>query len=247
MPIDQHVGKMGVPRLGYHRAQTCRPFLPELFPDYNVLGWIDSDTWFQDPTFLQILAESAARTQHIHIAPELHYSYPKCDKLVDEEQRSVYFYYAYLYGEKKALDLCRLPILNSGFFALHRESPLWVAWQEQIHSIYIDRFEEINVGTRHFGEQLSLNMLIRSDFPAIYFDPLFNYLCLWELPVRDVQGTVRLGSPPFTPIGMLHLAGGWRHFGEKYLRAGLLYRQGEYLSPKERQCLEENLGGSAVR
>ena len=55
------MGALSDKGLGYHRAQTCRAFLPELFPTADILGWIDCDTWFQDPSIVEILKDEAFR------------------------------------------------------------------------------------------------------------------------------------------------------------------------------------------
>jgi hypothetical protein len=38
---------------------------------------------------------------------------------------------------------------------------------------------------------------------------------------------------------MVHLAGGWRHFGDTYNERGLLYDRGTYLQADERRVLQK--------
>lgn len=239
---------LGDPRYGYHRAQICRPFLRDLFPESSVLGWIDCDTWFQDASILNTL-EKVARNypDDIVIAPEVHYTYTKINDEVRRTHLELHGYYASLYGVAVADELCVMPSVNSGFFLMHRQAPLWADWQNEITRIYGAEFEALDPLARHFGEQISLNKLVKTGHGRQYFDPIYNYLCLWNPPFRDEDGVVRLPEPPFAPVGMLHLAGGWRHFGRLYYEGRLLYDGGDYLTQDERVALLELTPREAFR
>jgi hypothetical protein len=235
---DTAVGALADPRYGYHRAQTCRPFLPKLFPDAQILTWVDCDTWFQDVSIFEILRKDAMEYRdHILVSPEIHYTYSKINTDVARRRREMFGYYSGIYGEDAAGKLCLAPTVNSGFFAMHRSNPLWAHWEIEVKDIYQYNYDKYGYLLRHFGEQISLNKLILDGAPARYFDPLYNYLCLWTPPTRGSDGTVRLSAPPYSAIGMLHLAGGWKHFGHEYMARNLLYRSGDYLTPIEKADL----------
>jgi hypothetical protein len=239
---------LGDSRYGYHRAQTCRPFLADLFPDSEVLGWIDCDTWFQDASVLKdLLLAIQAHPQDILISPEVHYTYTKINDHVRTTQLELQGYYAAIYGSAVADELCITPSVNSGFFLMHRQAPLWAGWKKEIERIYGSGFDDLDPIIRHFGEQISLNKLVKTHYGCQYFDPIYNYLCLWNPPFRDEQGVVRLSAPPYAPVGLLHLAGGWRHFGRSYYDGGLLYKGGTYLSESERDALLEQSVEAAFR
>jgi len=68
-------------------------------------------------------------------------------------------------------------------------------------------------------------------------DPIYNYVCLWNPPFRDADGVVKIALPPYPAVGIVHLAGGWAHFGRGYLERGLLYSGGSYLTQAERAIM----------
>ncbi|WP_443750091.1 hypothetical protein [Asticcacaulis solisilvae] len=241
------MGALSSPHLGYHRAQTCRAFLPDLFPDADILGWIDCDTWFQDAGILRtLMAEALKARDSILVSPEVHYTYTKINDQVRVTHKEVHGYYEALYGTELADRLHVMPCVNSGFFVMHRTNALWEAWKAELRTIYGRDFEKHGQVARHFGEQTSLNMLIRTGHKAVYFDPMYNYLCLWNPPFRDADGVVRVSYPPFSPVGMLHLAGGWRYFGRTYAERGLLYRTGDYLEDREKLALLKAFGAAGA-
>ena len=123
---------------------------------------------------------------------------------------------------------------------MHRKHMLWENWRREIERIYLDEYDKHDAVTRHFGDQMAFNKLVYDGATVSWFDPAYNYLCLWNPPYRDENGVVRMSAPPFCPVGMLHLAGGWKHFGEIYYQKGLLYRAGTYLTDNERSLLQLN-------
>ncbi len=235
---EETLGELGAQRYGYHRAQICRPFLPRLFPQAKVLAWLDCDAWAQDISILDVLRQEALdNPDHILVCPEIHHTYTPVHADANARHKELAGYYQEIYGAELADKMSTVPTVNSGFFAMHRDNALWEAWQQEIISIYRDNYDSYDAITRHFGEQMSLNKLIFDGAPVRYFDPLYNYLCLWTPPHRDDQGIVRLSAPPYPPIGVLHLAGGWKYFGQDYYNRGLLYRNGEYLDANDRALL----------
>jgi len=237
-PDHEVLGQFGDARYGYHRAQICRPFLPRLFPDADVLSWIDCDTWFQDTSILPLLmAEALAHPEAVLAAPEIHHTYSQVNNDAQARQAELFGYYAPLFGDEIARKYSIQPTINSGFLVMHRDCPVWRLWGDAVTEIYGENFDRYDPLVRHFAEQVSLNKLIHDGAKMRSFDPAYNYLCLWTFPHRDEGGTVRISAPPFTPLGMLHLAGGWKHFGRRYYDAGLLYRSGAYLSQADRDLL----------
>jgi len=242
------MGGAGSATLGYHRAQTCRAFLPELFPAANVLCWVDCDIWFQDLSILDILRRDSDRyPEALHACPEIHFTYTKINECVDETHLEHFGNFSGIYGDVLANNLHKLPCVNSGFIVMNRMSKLWDAWKTQIVDIYVKNFANFDKRLLHFAEQTSLNMLIRSGFPVRYFDPLYNYLCLWNPPFRDEVGVVRVSAPPYHVVGAAHLAGGWRHFGRIYSERELLYRSGDYLTDDEKVALLKAFGAAAFQ
>jgi hypothetical protein len=232
------MGDLASPALGYQRAQTCRAFLPKLFPEAKTLIWIDSDTWVQDRTvFARMRAVVQQHRKYLVIAPECHYSYTYVHEQPAARRVEMFSYYEPLFGVEIASRLSELPTLNSGFFALASDNDIWDAWAAEIKRIFLREYERSSTLVRHMADQIALNAVARRANRVILLDPLYNYICLWTPPVRDEYGIVRVALPPHMPLGVVHLAGGWKNHGEIYLREGLFYRSGEYLSPEDRAIL----------
>ncbi len=245
--VNEVMGPLAAPSLGYYRAMTCRAFLPDLFPDAEVLCWIDCDTWFQDASIIATLRQEALQhPDSLLVAPEIHFTYTRVNDEVEVTRREMYGYYEALYGPELAQALHLLPNINSGFVVMHAESGLWDSWKIELEAIYFRDFDLHAPTTRHFAEQTALNKLVKTGAKARYFDPLYNYLCLWNPPFRDKAGVIRAAWPPYPPLGMLHLAGGWRHFGRTYAERGLLYKAGEYLNSHEKIALLKAFGVVAI-
>jgi len=233
------MGPLAGVNLGYRRAQTCRPFLPELFPDASTLVWMDCDMWAQDPSGLFAIIERAHRLQdRIFISSEVHAGYVDSRYLSGARISETRSHYNTLYGENVAGVMSKLPTLNSGLFAIPAKHSVWNAWKKEIISIYVDKVHNINGETLHFAEQLSLNYLISAmKFHTELIDPLYNYLCLWNAPMRGADNVVRVPLTPYVPVGVLHLAGGWKHFRRLYWENGLLYDSGRYLTEEDQRHL----------
>ena len=41
----------------YIKACVCRPFIPQIFPDYDIYVWMDADTWIQDWRGIELYIE----------------------------------------------------------------------------------------------------------------------------------------------------------------------------------------------
>jgi lipopolysaccharide biosynthesis glycosyltransferase len=238
--LDSEImGDLASPDLGYQRAQACRPFLPKLFPRAQTFIWIDSDTWVQDRSVFSFLREAVHENpQLLYIAPECHYSYTFVHEDVKGRREEMFSYYEPLFGSEIALQVSLLPTLNSGFFAMAASNPIWTSWQEEIRRIFLGNTTRCTTAVRHMADQIALNVVARRVNRLMLLDPLYNYICLWTPPVRDAQGIVRVALPPHVPLGIVHLAGGWKNFGEQYLRDGLFYKSGEYLTHEDRTMLE---------
>jgi lipopolysaccharide biosynthesis glycosyltransferase len=232
------VGAVANPSLGYQRAQACRAFLPQLFPEAEVLIWMDSDTWVQDRTIFSYLRTAVRQNQQsLFVTPECHYSYTFVNDDVQARQQEMFAYYEPVCGTEIAARLCKLPTLNSGFFAMSAENQMWRHWAGEIRRIFIEEYGTLSTIVRHMADQIALNMVARGTGRIVLLDPLYNYISLWTAPIRDEHSVVRVGLPPHTPIGIVHLAGGWKGYGERYLREGLFYKRGEYLTASDRAIL----------
>lgn len=229
--IDANImGDLSSTRYGYRRGQTCRAFLPKIFPDASNIVWMDCDTWVQDlDGFLSIIAESIVNKDRIFISQEVHtgYLWPKFD--IRDRISELLEYYGPIFDADMADKLSNSMVFNSGIFVMNSENIIWEEWKREIIRIYVEEYDRHNEKTLHFAEQMSLNMLIRKYDAASSFDPLYNYLCNWNPPFRSEDGVVRTTSAPHLPVGVIHLGGGWKRRGSIYMEKGLLYKSGSYL------------------
>ncbi|HEX3484764.1 MAG TPA: hypothetical protein VHT51_06860 [Micropepsaceae bacterium] len=223
---------------GYHLAQICRPYLPRLFPEASAFIWLDSDLWVQSADTLKLLALYADNNRDkIFICPEWHYAYAAMNSdIVKFHVNNIGYHYNKAYGREVAAKLSVRPWLNTGVFAMAADNPLWARWGEELKRLYARHYAEDGDLARHMADGVSLNYLVAESSAAVLVDPLFNFTCMWALPYRDPAGVVRVPLPPNTPIGIVHLSM-WSGRRKFYFEHGLLFQQGQYLSPDERVLL----------
>lgn len=223
---------------GYHLAQICRPYLPQLFPEAACFIWLDSDLWVQETDTLKLLASYAnSHRDKIFICPEWHYSYAAMNSdILKFHVNNIGYHFHIAYGREVAARLSVRPWLNTGVFAMSAENPLWAAWAKELKRLYARDYGEHDGLARHMADGVSLNYLVAENASAVLVDPLFNFTCMWALPLRDSKGVVRVPLPPHAPIGIVHMSmwSGRRNF---YFERGLLFQEGRYLSDQERRVL----------
>jgi lipopolysaccharide biosynthesis glycosyltransferase len=248
--LDRSImGELADARFGYRRAMVCRPFLPALFPEAEVLIWIDCDAWVQDTSILSVLRRAVKeRPSKIFIAPECHYTYDYINDRSVERRNEILSYYGPTFGAEIASRMTERPILNSGFFAMSATNAMWKQWGDEVTRLYVlDNPAKYTSMLLHMAEQSAINVVCRRQDEVVLIDPLYNYMCLWCPPVRDQAGIVRIALPPHLPVGVVHLAGGWQWYGAGYQERGLLYRSGDYLTEAEKHSLYELSRGRSHR
>jgi hypothetical protein len=238
VPDTRILGGLADAALGYRRSQTCRPVLPKLFPDAAAFIWIDCDAWVQDSTIFQCLRSAVTKNpDQLFIAPECHYSYTPINADCQARHQEMFSYYEPTFGAEVAARMCRRLTLNSGLFAMAANNPIWGEWEREVRRLYVEQPGDYAPLVRHMAEQIALNVIAARESRVTLLDPLYNYVCLWNPPFRDVDGVVRVALPPYLPIGLIHLAGGWIRYGAAYARRGLLYRSGSYLTDADEAIL----------
>ena len=188
------------------KACAARPFLPHLFPDYDVYVWLDGDTWVQNWSAIELLIAGAQKSG-LAICPQVDRAYGKAMRLkwlgpFPFKARSFYYSNARrAFSGKVARELFPYPTLNAGVFAISGNAPHWDRWQKLI----VKALEKGKVFT---AEQLSLGMMVYLEkFSAEFLPATCNWL-LENKPVwdEDTQAFVE----PFLPhqkVGIMHLSG----------------------------------------
>lgn len=188
-----------MPVPGHYRAMTARPFLPRHFPDHEILLWLDADIWVQETHWLEVFVAGAER-HGFCIVPELDRAYGSLygDNPARQGHHAAY---AACFGELSADKLMRHPVLNSGAFAAHRDSPVWGRWQEFARAA-------IATAPHKHAEQVALNAAIYAGGAAHFLPAAANWICALARPHWDPERRL-LVEPmlPHAPLGLVHLAG----------------------------------------
>jgi hypothetical protein len=215
----------------YADAQLCRPLLPGLIPDYEVYIWVDCDIWLQghDVVKAYLDAVDAAQNKMI-LAPEWHYGHA-FSRSIKSALTFTYQLYERFYDGHTAEAYCGYPILNSGFFALHRSSSIWAAWLAEIAVVY-GRCGTESTSLLHLAEQTALNKILYERQAFLPIDPIYNYTCASSAVLRGRSGKVTVGYPPMPALKAVHLVD-FKRYGRQYMHKGLLYDSGDYLSETE--------------
>jgi len=188
------------------KACVSRPFIPQLFPGHDVYVWLDADTWVQEWGAIDMLVAGALKTG-LAVVPQVDRAYGKTMRLswfgpIPYRPRSFYYSNARKsFGGKIARKLFPFPTINAGVFAMAREAPHWLRWQDLIKRALVK-------GNIFTAEQLTMGMMIYLDqFPAERLPSLCNWLCDTS-PMFDANAG-RFVEPnlPHQPVGILHLTG----------------------------------------
>jgi hypothetical protein len=224
----------------YRKAGFVRPYLCRYFPDYDIHLWMDSDTWVQDYRAVERYFEGA-RSKGFAVAPELHPAYAGCTHRSAQLRQFMYESYEAPYGREIAERYHNYAVLNTGVFAMHRDSPLRPIW--------IERLSEGLQRSQHFMIDLvSINLALYENYERFYPDQV-EYLpasCNWmshqALPLFDEE-TKQFVDPqvPHDPIGVMHrTSDDLKRLGRVELRtlqghrmhSSLEYRDGAYSAEK---------------
>lgn len=233
------MGKLCDERYSYRRGQTCRAFLPLFFPDADVLVWMDPDMWVQDIAgFLAIVSAAAANSEKVFISQEVHQGFVDPGSSFTDRIAGEAAIFGYHYGPVVGARLSQRPTYNTGLLAISSHHEIWEKWQAEVERIYVTDYQELKDGRYfHFGDQASFNYLLMDLECVEAIDPLYNYVCIWNPPFRSGDGLVRTTAVPHLPIGIVHLAGGWKRLGDLYVQRGLLFDEGSYLDELGREAL----------
>ena len=188
------------------KACVARPFIPDYFPGYDIYFWMDSDTWVQDWSAVEMFIEGA-KTKRVTLTAQVDRAYPRANRVKwlgrwPWKVRSFYFSNARkAFGFKTAKSLLPHHVLLAGAFALHKDAVHWARWQTLVT-------QALKRGNIFTAEQLSLGMLCHLEgYEKEVLPAYVHWLCEFK-PLWD-QTQNRFVEPylPHQPIGILHLSG----------------------------------------
>ena len=190
------------------KACVSRPFIPQLFPGFDMYIWLDADTWVQDWSAIDLLIAGAMKSG-LAVVPQVDRAYGKTMRLgwlgpLPFRPRSFYYSNARkCFGGKIARKLFPFPTINAGVFAMRADAPHWGRWQDLIRQALSK--PRANIFT---AEQLTMGMLIYLEgYTAERLPSLCNWLADTKPLFDPVQGRFIEPYLPHQPIGIIHLSG----------------------------------------
>lgn len=185
--------------------------LDELFPEYDIIIWLDGDTWLQTDCAINYLKQvaltgklavvsQASRLQKQHMALRRKWFWLA-------EPRSILFKNARRanLGKDLCWSLAARPTLNAGVYALLREAPHWQAWKNW-QKICRQR------GRIFSSDQLSMALAVYYDgLPYEALPDICNYMGPWRYDTKRKIFTDLY--VPYDPVSVVHLAGIEKKFG----------------------------------
>lgn len=190
----------------YLKSCVCRPHLPEYFPGYETIVWMDADTWVQSWEPVEMFI-AAAQNGKMALTSQADRAYPRQVRLkwlgpIPIKLRGFYFSNAKeAFGFRKAKELYPYNVLLAGMFALRSDAPHWKRWQELMK-------QATQKGKIFTAEQLSLGILCYLEkFPIDILPSWTHWLCQFK-PLWDKQREAFVEPyMPYNTIGVLHMSG----------------------------------------
>ncbi|HCQ70834.1 MAG: hypothetical protein CL570_01690 [Alphaproteobacteria bacterium] len=190
----------------YLKSCVCRPFIPNLFPDYETYMWMDADMWVQDWRAIDLYMTGASRGC-LSITTQSDRAYLRQIRIkwlgnLPWKVRGFYFTNALnAFGFKTAKKILPYNVLNAGSFAMRGDSPHWKRWQELL-------LQALKKGKIFTAEQLTLGMLTYlEDYPVEILPAWTQWLCE-NKPLWDEEKSIFVETfLPNEPIGIIHVSG----------------------------------------
>lgn len=190
----------------YLKSCVCRPFLPSYFPGYDMIVWMDADTWIQKWEPVEMFMAAAQRGR-MALTSQADRAYPRQVRLkwlgrLPYKLRGFYFSNAKeAFGFKKAKELYPYNVLLAGMFALRADAPHWEKWQELMKSA-------LKKGKIFTAEQLSLGLLgYIEKYPIDILPAWTHWLCQFKPLWNETTQSFVEPYMPYNEIGVLHMSG----------------------------------------
>ena len=191
------------------KSQVCRPFLPNYFPEFDKIIWIDCDAWINSWVAIEHLINGSkdnkiamCNMSDRHTGRVLRVNWLFRSLGIIKSQNLKHGLSSG-YGVKESQFMGTEPHLNVGVFALNSQSPIWNIWQKNLKV-------SLKKGRIFGSEQIALNYSVYIDKCEI---ELLPYYCNW-IPFNNTtywDEDRKLFVERYYPhneIGIMHLAGG---------------------------------------
>jgi len=206
---DIEVSNLRIKNREWLKSQICRPFLPEYFPEFEKLIWIDCDAWVNSWLAIEHLingskekkiAMCSMSDRHTGRVLRVKWLYRSVGIIKSQNLKHSL---SSGFNVKDCQYIATEPHLNVGVFALDRVSSIWKVWQKNLKTA-------LKKGRIFGSEQIALNYSIYIDKCEV---ELLPYYCNW-IPNHlmtnwDERKNIFVEKYyPHNEIGIIHLAGG---------------------------------------
>jgi FkbM family methyltransferase len=184
------------------KALYCRPFLPQLFPDWEVVVYCDADSWVQDGAALEHAVAGAMEDGFaaVPLVDRSHWPLQgKVHALISMNWHKQCL--SDFYGEVVANKYQLHPIIMGGFFAGRRDAPHWRVWL-QLMAEGLQRKVRFNI------DQASMTLALHHAGLAVCYLPHYHHwVChIGAIGLDPLTGIYVEPHRPHQPISALGLA-----------------------------------------
>lgn len=189
----------------YWRINLNKPALDQHFPEYEIILWLDGDTWMQSwhgvPLFLQvankgklaIVSRSTRLRTSVMRMSQRPFGWVKAQGVLYKNAKRARL------PARITWSLVNRPVLNAGAYALRRNAPHWENWRKW-QALCLQR------GRPFSSDQLSLALAIYEDELSYEALPdICNYMGPWRIN-RSTQQLVDYYAP-HDPVSVVHMVG----------------------------------------
>ena len=171
----------------WKKILTSRPFLRDYFPGYDNYIWLDSDTFVQENSFINIFNE-ISKNNSLGICSENSYEYTGVAK--GNELKNIFYDFFLAKGwtyknnkkflsKKFAKMQLNRPLFNAGVFCMPNKSFIWKEWAKVYQNVLFNSANEYSLNM----DQATLNKVIYDNLEKINLLPEeYNWLCKNRLP-----------------------------------------------------------------
>ena len=206
---DIEVSNLRIKNREWLKSQICRPFLPEYFPEFEKLIWIDCDAWVNSWLAIEHLVNGSKEKKiamcsmsdrHTGRVLRVKWLYRSVGIIKSQNLKHSL---SSGFNVKDCQYIATEPHLNVGVFALDRDSSIWKVWQKNLRTA-------LKKGRIFGSEQIALNYSIYINKCEV---ELLPYYCNW-IPNHlmtnwDERKNIFVEKYyPHNEIGIIHLAGG---------------------------------------
>lgn len=152
-----------------------RPFLPDVFPGYDIYVYSDVDVWVQDWRGFELFIEGAARGK-LAICPQVDRSYFHNHASIEFRFKL----FSGMFGAPAARTLVRMPHMNGGIFAARADAPHWQLWARAWR-----RALETSQNWFGSGQAILTHLVYNEHMPAELLPAICNWQSHLALPLWD--------------------------------------------------------------